>query len=156
TPVTVAFGNVTVAGDLSAITTGSDHPNISTSGILATKSVNRYWTLTNSGISFNNYGATFTFVGADVDGSAATGSFIISKRDAGVWTLPTVGTRLSTSTQATGMTAFSDFQLGEPSVLDHFLVEAAGGGNIGAQTAGSSFAIKITALDASNNTVLTF
>ncbi len=40
--------------------------------------------------------------------------------------------------------------------LDHFAVTATGGGSIGTQTAGSSFNVKITAQDASNNTVSTF
>ena len=41
-------------------------------------------------------------------------------------------------------------------VLNNFLVEAAGGGNIGSQTAGTPFNIKITARDASNNILTSF
>jgi hypothetical protein len=40
--------------------------------------------------------------------------------------------------------------------LDHFLVEATGGGNIGAQSTGTPFSVKITAQDASNHTVTSF
>ncbi|MFQ5948934.1 MAG: hypothetical protein ACE5KX_08745, partial [Acidimicrobiia bacterium] len=40
--------------------------------------------------------------------------------------------------------------------LDHFLVEAAGGGSIGTQTAGTPFSIKITAQDVNNNTWTNF
>ncbi len=40
--------------------------------------------------------------------------------------------------------------------LDHFLVEASGGGAIGAQTAGTPFSVRITAQDAGNNTVTGF
>jgi hypothetical protein len=40
--------------------------------------------------------------------------------------------------------------------LHHFNVEAAGGGNIGTQTAGTPFNIKITALDASDNLATSF
>src|SRR5439155_1012163 len=40
--------------------------------------------------------------------------------------------------------------------LNHFLVEAQGGGAIGTQTAGASFNIQITAQDANNNTVTGF
>jgi len=40
--------------------------------------------------------------------------------------------------------------------VNNFLVEAAGGGNIGTQTAGTPFNIQITARDASNNTFTAF
>jgi len=43
-----------------------------------------------------------------------------------------------------------------PGAADHFLVEAASGGALGAQTAGVAFNVKITAQDASNNTALGF
>ena len=112
TPVTVAFASVTTAGDLTARTTSGDHANIGTSTINASTSVNRSWTLTNSGIAFTNYNATFTFVAGDVDGGATTSNFIAGEYSAG-WTYPTVGTKTSTTTEATGVTTFGDFQLGE-------------------------------------------
>src|SRR5439155_1436990 len=43
-----------------------------------------------------------------------------------------------------------------PGVLNNFLVEAAGGGAIGTQTAGTAFNIRITARDVNNNTVTGF
>jgi uncharacterized repeat protein (TIGR01451 family) len=112
-PVTVAFAGVTTAGDLTASVVSGDHANIGTSAINAAKSVNRNWTLTNSGIGFTSYDATFTFVAADVDAGASTSAFSVGKYSGGSWTYPTVGTKTATSTQATGLTAFSDFQIGE-------------------------------------------
>ena len=112
TPVTVAFGNVTIAGDLTASVISGDHANIGTSTIDPVKSVNRNWTLTNSGITFTTYDGTFTFVAGDLDVGAATANFIVGRYSAG-WTYPTVGTKTSVSTQATGMAAFGDYQLGE-------------------------------------------
>src|SRR6185295_14020972 len=38
-------------------------------------------------------------------------------------------------------------------LLDHFQVDAQGGGAIGSQTAGTSFNIRVVAQDANNNTV---
>jgi uncharacterized repeat protein (TIGR01451 family) len=113
TPVTVAFGNVSVAGNLTASSSVGDHANVSSCAIDETHSVNRTWTLTNSGISFTNYSATFTFVDGDVDAGATTSAFIVGRYSAG-WSYPTVGTKTSTSTQVTGLTAFGDFQIGEP------------------------------------------
>jgi uncharacterized repeat protein (TIGR01451 family) len=114
TPVSVTFASVTVAGALTARTTAGDHPSIATSLVNAAKSVNRYWTLTNSGVAFTNCSATFTFVPGDVDAGASTATFIVGRYVAGAWSYPTVGTITGTTTQATGLTAFGDFQIGEP------------------------------------------
>lgn len=43
---------------------------------------------------------------------ANTGKFMVGRYSAG-WTYPAIGTKTSTSTQATGLMAFGDFQLGE-------------------------------------------
>src|SRR6185295_17179377 len=107
-PASVSFGNVTASGYLTASTTPSEHPNVATSGLAPARDVNRFWTLTNAGIAFDTYSATFTFVLGDIDVGANTGSFVVAKQDLGAWTLPSVGTRTGLSTQATGMSTFSD------------------------------------------------
>ena len=112
-PVTVAFGNVTVAGNLTVKVTSSQHPNFGTSTINSSKYVNEYWSLTNSGVVFNNFSATFTFVSGDILGGADPSNFIVGEYSGG-WTYPTVGTKTATSTQATGISSFGDFCIGEP------------------------------------------
>jgi hypothetical protein len=124
TPVTVAFTGVTTAGDLTASAVSGDHASISASTINATKSVNRTWTLTNSGIVFTNYSATFNFVAGDIDAGASTSAFIVGKYSGGSWTYPTVGTRTSTSTQVTGLTSFSDFQIGATASIPNVTLTA--------------------------------
>jgi len=112
-PVTIAFNNVSVAGNLTAKVTSEEHPNIASSTIKSSKNVNAYWTLTKDGtLAFNNYGATFTFVSGDVDSGANTDIFIVGRYSGG-WTYPTIGTRTPTSTQATGVTSLSDFTIGD-------------------------------------------
>ena len=113
-PATVAFGTVAVAGDLTASTTAGDHPGVAVSGVASSLSVNRYWTITNGGVAFDTYDATFTFVAGDVDAGAVPADFVVAKLDGGAWTLPPVGARTALSTQALAMTSFSDFQIGEP------------------------------------------
>jgi hypothetical protein len=39
--------------------------------------------------------------------------FDVGKRDGGTWSLPSVGTRTATSTQATALTSFSDYVVAE-------------------------------------------
>jgi hypothetical protein len=113
TPATVLFTSVSAGGNLTATTTAGDHPNLNGSAIDPTHSVNRYWTMTNSGVAFTNYGITLNFVPADIDAGSSPAAFLVRKYDAPNWSAPTIGTRTSTSTQATGMTSFSDFAVGE-------------------------------------------
>jgi fibronectin-binding autotransporter adhesin len=115
-PVVIAFASVTTPGDVTATTASGDHPNIATSLINASKSVNRYWTLTNSGTVFTTYDVTLTFVAGDIDAGASTSAFFVDRYSAGAWTEPAIGTRTSTTTQATGLGAFGALIVGEPSV----------------------------------------
>jgi hypothetical protein len=115
TPVSLASLNVTTAGSLTAKSTPGDHLAISGSGIAPTKSVNRYWTLTNapSGIVVASYSATFNFVASDVDAGASSTNFIAARYN-GSWSIATNGTKTTNSMKITGLTSFGDFSLGEP------------------------------------------
>ena len=114
TPIDIAFGNVTNAGNLTANVTAGEHPDVLNSGLSRTKDVNRFWTVGNNRTSFDNYSATPHFVTTDIDAGANTSNFVVQKKDGSVWSSTTTGTRSSTTTQATGMTTFSDFAVGEP------------------------------------------
>jgi VCBS repeat-containing protein len=116
TPASVAFASVTIAGDLKASTTGGDHASIAGSLINSAKSVNRYWTLTNSGITFTTATTTFTFVAGDVDAGANTNLFFADEYSSSTWVGPQFSARSSTSTSATYVSAFGDFVVGEPKV----------------------------------------
>jgi hypothetical protein len=130
TPVSVAFNTLTAGGTITSTTTGTEHPNIAGSGIDASKSVNRYWTLTNTTTAFTNYSATFNFVAGDVDGGANPANFSVGKYDDPTWSMPAVGTRTATSTEAVGLTSFSDFAIGEPApVAGTILSNGTGGGD---------------------------
>jgi len=150
TPVTVAFGSVTAAGDLTVSTTAGDHPQIGSSTIDPSKTANRYWTLTNGGITFTTYTATFTFVTGDLDAGVDTSRLAVQTYSGGTWSPLVIGTRTSTSTQATGIATFGDFALGELAgiALDHFVVTAPA-----TATAGTAFDVTVTAVDAVGNTV---
>jgi hypothetical protein len=112
-PVTLSFESVTAPGAVLVHTTTGDHPSIATSGIRAARSVNRYYTCANAGVGFISYDATFGFAPADVDPGANTGAFVVRRYAAPAWSAPVTGTRTTTSTQATGLSAFGEFQVGE-------------------------------------------
>lgn len=115
TPTTVAMNGVTsiLAGSiLTARTDAGDHADTTAgaSGIDATKSVNRYWTLTPGALlTFTTYDTTFTFVAGDIDGGAATASFIIGRKNGVSWYYPALGAKNPINTTATGMTQAGGF-----------------------------------------------
>ncbi|MEI7502083.1 MAG: MBG domain-containing protein [Paludibacter sp.] len=102
-------------GSIHASTASGDHAQIASSGINASKSVNRTWTISNPDAitGLTSYSPTFNFVSGDVDGIANTANFAVKEYSSSAWTSPTVGTQTSTSTQATGVSTFGDFAKGE-------------------------------------------
>jgi hypothetical protein len=152
-PVTISFGNVSTAGDLTISTTGGDHPALASSTIDPTKSANRYWTLTNGGIGFTTYDVTVRFAAGDVDGGADTSNFTVERYTGGVWSPVATSGRTSTSTDGGGLASFGDLAVGEttPAALDHFVVSAPS-----TATAGSPFDVSVTAADSAGNTVASY
>lgn len=121
-PTVVAISNVTstlVNSTLTAFTTTSDHADTTAglSGINKLKSVNRFWTLTpGAALTFATYNTTFNFVAGDVDAGATPASFIVARKNAGVWSYPTMGAVLTLSTTATNMTqagGFGEYAVGQ-------------------------------------------
>ena len=125
TPVSLTLASVSGAGNLTA-STATPGSIAGAAGLSASKFVNRTWTLTNSGTTFTTYDASFTFVSGDVQGSGDPNKFVVAKNTSGTWSKPAVGTRTATSTQATGLAAFSDFALGEPA---SYTITASAGAN---------------------------
>jgi len=128
-PINLTFASVSAAGNLtgSVSQTAGDHPDTTSnaSGIDGTLSVNRYWTLTNGGVAFTTFSATFNYVGGDLDGSATAANFVIARgascsgsgaaRTCATWATTTPGAPpTSTQASANGFAAFEDFAIGEP------------------------------------------
>ena len=153
TPLTVTFPSVTTAGTLTVSTTAGDHPALAASTIDPTMSVNRYWTLTNGGIAFTTYDATFTYAASDLDAGADTTGFTVEDYAAATWSPVATTNRTSTSTKATGLSGFGDFAIGDPTsaALDHFVVSAPP-----AAVALSPFDVTVTAVDVAGNPVSSY
>ena len=128
-PMTVALG-ATTGGTLTGRVDAGDHPDTTSSGsgIDATKSANHYWTLTAGTLpSSVTYAATFQFcantgscTATEVDAGASTGSFNVALKSSGIWSTRTAGTRNAYSTQATGISGFGEFAVGEISTNNCF------------------------------------
>ncbi|MBC7937619.1 MAG: hypothetical protein H7Y86_19900 [Rhizobacter sp.] len=113
TPATVLFAGVTVSGNLTANTVSAEHPQIKQSAIDSSYDVTRYWLLTNTGIGFTTANATFNWVTTDVDAGAITANFKPGLYDGVSWTTPLFASPLPLSIQATGLTSFGDFAIGD-------------------------------------------
>jgi hypothetical protein len=124
TPVSLAFGNVSVGGNISALTTAGDHPNLATSNLDATKTVNRYYNVTNEGVAFDTCTVGLTFPATDVDAGANTAAFAVRKFNSPTWSPAIVAQRTATSIQAKRITSFSDFAIGE--ATSFYLTASAG------------------------------
>jgi hypothetical protein len=127
TPIAIAAHGLAGPFDLRASSSTPDHPNLATSGLSPSRSVNRYYTLTPSGSpTFTTYDATFNFVASDVDAGADPNNFLVKRWDGVAWNSTGTGTRTATSTQATGVASFSDFAIGE---AGSFTITATAGAN---------------------------
>jgi hypothetical protein len=129
-PISITFNNVTVSGTLTGSTTAGRHPQFLSANI-GDKYVNRYWTLTPSGLTFTSYDATFTFVSGDLVGSPDTSTLIVQKYN-GTWSDPVTHSSTSTTVTGNGFTSFSDFFAGNggtptPVTLSYFKASAQGG-----------------------------
>ena len=118
--VLLAHNAAATAGRMIASVTSGDHPNIATSGLDSAKSVNRWWTLTTTGVvgaasgSPGTYGATFTFVNpASFDAGANTAVFEAERWNGATWAVTTAGVRTATTTPVTGLTALGQFAVAE-------------------------------------------
>ncbi|MBY0434866.1 MAG: T9SS type A sorting domain-containing protein [Cyclobacteriaceae bacterium] len=98
-PVDVVFNTVTTANILTVSTTDGVHPNIAGSNIEPNRSVNRYWTLTNTGIVFTNYSATFNYLDPDKDALFLPSSASVRRTNGIAWFTTTAGTLGSNATQ---------------------------------------------------------
>jgi len=125
-PVTLALQTVNSAGNIVISSTSNDHPNIGTSGLLSTKSINRYWTITSIGTVFTTADVTFNWQAADMDAAITTASLKVGRYASAAWTMPTVASPLATSIQATGISAFGDFAVAQQQVVPVTLVNFKG------------------------------
>lgn len=122
-PISLVLPNVTSAGYVVAHISQNpgDHPQIASSTIDASRSVNRWWSITSEGAAAGSISATFNFLPGDVDGGANPQAFAIQRVSGGGWTDVAVGTRTATSTEGSGIAGFGEFAIGESGATSSLL-----------------------------------
>src|SRR5439155_1378726 len=130
-------------------------PTARTAGVAFTVTVNAVDANWNVMSSTDTVGITSTDTNATLPGNAA----LASGTQMFNVTLKTAGTKTLTASDITTPAKTPDTSLGitvNPGVLNNFLVEKAGGGAIGTQTAGTARNSNVKARDLNNNTVTGF
>ncbi len=153
TPVTLAFTNITVGGGVSVKSTNGVIQYLDKSGLDTTHYVHRFWTFViPSAFRFGSYDANFTYAEADKDAGSDASQFIVKRRNTilTVWdTTPiSIGSKTSTSTQATGIAGPSTFgttifAIGQPDTTVPFVTNVDSATN-GAYKAGIVVSIQVT------------
>jgi PKD-like domain/SprB repeat len=112
-PLNLNFSNVTGAGNFTGSANNGDHSDIANVCFDPTKSVNRNWTLTNTGTAFTNYSANANFLVTDKDAGSNSANYFMAIKNTGTWNILTQGALTATSTQGTGITTDGDLQIAE-------------------------------------------
>jgi len=118
-PIALTFnGNntATTTGSITASTTSGDHPQVASSGLDNANSVNRFWTLSNNGVTgFTDYSATLNYAAADNDVSSLPANYVVRRYSASTWSAPlTSATPSNTTATVTGLLNFGDLAIGTP------------------------------------------
>ncbi|MCC6651631.1 MAG: VCBS repeat-containing protein [Candidatus Eisenbacteria bacterium] len=116
-PLELSFPSIGTGGTLTVSTSAGDHTAIATSGIDAAHSVNRTWSVTNSGVVFVPASASFGFSNADLDAGSNPLTFTVRRYAGAVWSPVTTFGQSASQVSANGITAFGDFQVGTPVTL---------------------------------------
>ena len=172
TPVVTDFVSGTTAGNITASTTGTEHPSIGGSAISSAASVNRFWTLTNGaaplvGLPGAGFTATFNFINSspvDFDAGADPVKFTVQRWSSPSWFATTVNATCTATPggnlceQVNGLAAFGDFAIGEAATYNGTagwfnVFESATGpgayqGNIYTKIVGTAFNLDVVAVNA--------
>ena len=99
--------NASVGGGMVISTSTGENPNIGTSSLQPSKSVNRSWKMTNVGLLFSNSFITFRWTAGEVDGGANTANFVAGRFASSLWSYPSILSQTSTSIQTQGIATFA-------------------------------------------------
>lgn len=112
TPVQISFASISNPGNLTVNTYSIDHPNIASSNLIETKSINRNWTLQNVGIVFTTYNAVFNYLSSDADATLNTTALRTGIYNA-TWSYLPVANVNANSVSIANLVSFGEYQFAE-------------------------------------------
>ena len=116
-PVTVEFQAGSSAGVLAASTSSEDSESLGSSSFNSDETVNRTWTVVPvEGLETVEYDIALNWDANDEDEDFDVDKGYVGKYDAETWSYPDVTNSVGTSITATGLSSFSDFQVGSQTV----------------------------------------
>ncbi|MBP6650081.1 MAG: hypothetical protein KA281_11015, partial [Bacteroidia bacterium] len=104
---------ISTPGYILVRTDAGDHPAVATSGIDATKSVNRHWTITDVGTNFSTAEAFLNWAPGDLDGIADPFNFSAAIYNNPNWLPLTVNSTDNLSISISGIQSSGDVEIGE-------------------------------------------
>ena len=112
-PVDLFIDSVSHSGYITASTTAGDHPNIATSAFNAATTVNRYWTMTNSGVVLNQFSLGLQYQPSDIDAGVIEADIEAQNYTGSAWGAMINGVNSGGYEFINGLTSFGDYQIGQ-------------------------------------------
>jgi hypothetical protein len=110
TPMMMNFNGISNTGNITVSTLPTNHPNISTSTLNNSATIQRHWKVMNSGLLFTDYNSTQQYLNSDISGSVNP-AMLSGGLYTSFWSYPTVSGAGTNSISFTGMTSIGDMQL---------------------------------------------
>ena len=85
-PALLAFGSAVSSGNITVKSTAGLHPSIASSYVSTSNMVDRYWTITNSGVSASSLAASLSYSSTDITSGGSNSGYIVRSYTGGSWT----------------------------------------------------------------------
>jgi PKD-like domain/Secretion system C-terminal sorting domain/Immunoglobulin I-set domain len=111
--VDLSFDEVSTAGYITVSTDHIDHSSIGSSGFNSSKTLNRYWTVTNNSATIvGNYQAGFAFSSSELDAGVSE-SLLVAKQYTGTWADLSNSNVFANYAYVSTISNFGDMQFGQ-------------------------------------------
>ena len=96
-PALLTFGSAVSSGNITVKSTAGLHPSIASAYVSTSNMVNRYWTITNSGVSASSLAASLSYSSTDITSGGSNSGYIVRSYTGGSWTSAPTSTNSTTA-----------------------------------------------------------